>query len=54
MHYKTNKQMPDNLIKRIIKSKNLHIAVETLYQLTLATADLLMNTAYDRFITNNN
>ena len=39
--------MPDDLIEKKIKSKNLHIASETLTQITMATVDLLLNSAND-------
>ena len=40
--------MPDDLIQKKIKSKNLHVASETLNQITLATVDLLLNSAQDK------
>lgn len=47
-HKETGQQMPDELIEKKIKSKNLHIASETLNQITLATVDLLLNSATDK------
>ena len=36
------------MIQKKIKSKNLHIATETLNQITMATVDLILNSAYDK------
>ena len=47
-HVKTGQQMPDDLIEKKIKSKNLHVAEETLNQIMLATTDLLLNSANDQ------
>lgn len=47
-HVKTGEQMPDELIDKKIKSKNLHVASETLNQITMATVDLLLNSANDK------
>jgi Zn-dependent oligopeptidase len=47
-HVKTGKPLPEEMIKKLIKSKNLHSATETLNQITMATVDLIMNSAYDK------
>lgn len=54
-HYKTKQPLNDTLIQKKIKSKNLHIATETLNQITMATVDLILNSAYDKsFMKKNN
>jgi Zn-dependent oligopeptidase len=40
--------MPLDLIDKKIKSRNEHAASDTLYQLKLATIDLLLNSATDQ------
>jgi Zn-dependent oligopeptidase len=47
-HYKTGKSLDDKAIQKKIEGKNLHSATETLNQITLATVDLIMNSAYDK------
>ena len=47
-HYKTKLPLNGTMIQKKIKSKNLHIATETLNQITMATVDLILNSAYDK------
>lgn len=44
-HYKTGKSLDDDMINKKVASKNLHTATETLNQITLATVDLIINSA---------
>lgn len=47
-HKKTGKQIPDDLLNKKLKSKNLHIAEETLGQIFYSTVDLILNSSQDK------
>jgi len=51
-HYKTGEPLPDDIIDKKLKSKNAHIASETLDQIFYGTLDLLMYSASDKSLLN--